>query len=159
MIKALLALVPPWAYASLLAVGLALGWAWHAQQVRASHKALREAANTEALKTQARQHVRLQEITDAETIKAREAESAAADLRAAYQRLRHQRAQRAPSAAGAASGSTATAAPGDLPAGLCDAAEARAVELAIHADAAHRAGRTCERAYDALTSTPTGDPS
>jgi hypothetical protein len=159
MIRALFGLIPPWAYAAFLALVVGMGVVWHQMQVRDAYKRgvadTTAAAQAAALKEQARQFARMQEISDAETIKAREAESAAADLRIVGQRLRQQLARVVGGAAAAsAPGGEAAAAPADVRSDVCAALAERSVELAVHADAATRAGLACERAYGSLRAAP-----
>ncbi|WP_246475015.1 DUF2514 family protein [Diaphorobacter ruginosibacter] len=80
----------------------------------------------------------------------------AGTARAASHRLRDELARyRAAARAASNPGSAATGPPAadalDLLADLLSRADARAAELAEFADAAHAAGLTCQRSYDALT--------
>lgn len=117
-------------------------------QVEAANAAVLAATET------ARRATALQEIVDDQTLKLDAARADAAAATAAGQRLRAQLAayrraagQDSTSAAVRSATDTATSVLADL---LSRCSERRE-ELAQYADTARGAGKTCERAYDALT--------
>lgn len=154
--------VPAWAWvlAGLLAWG---GWhRWQAIQARQEFAGARQAAEVQhanavaaAASESARRAGRMQEITDAETIRRQAAEVDRDRARSAAERLRGQlAAAQAHFGAGhpsAADGGQAAAPADGVLAELLGQCGDRVRALAAEADATRGAGAACERAYDALT--------
>lgn len=163
----------PWrvlAAAALAAVLFAAGWVangWRKDAALASveMERARERRDQALAQVNAVDRARLEEQrrTAAQTEIANEAiqqaEAARADARAADTARREllaraaalANASRRPGDSGAAGSGAAATDPIHLLADVLGRADARAGELAQFADAAHVAGKTCERSYDALT--------
>lgn len=130
--------------------------AWDAERMRAQAQAINEAA-ANAAETERRLSAQREVIHDT-TAQLDRARADADAARAAGQRLRDAQRAYIAAALGAASldpavagaGPTASAAI-DVLAELRGRADDTAGELAAALDAAHAAGRACERAYDALS--------
>ena len=157
--------VPAWAW--LLAV--VLGWGGLQRCSAIEAKATFAKAKAQAAAEQSAQRERdvaetqrrtktVMEAADAATIQSTADRAAAGDARAALERVRRElaadQAKRRAADAAASPGSAPAIAADSVPAELLSRCGERVLELAAYADDARRAGRACERAYDAVSEAP-----